>query len=179
MKWPLLFDHRPVLFWLLLGLGSCAADPPGSNSFDDCLYGAPEAIFDESVSGVTHHSFKLKANKSLEQFLLNDRTKVRIEQTGCDHLEQEFTFSWRVGAARADSEYVVQETIRLFQELGELGAPYLSFSAIGGALEQSRKNWRINGQSMAIQPGLYFNGASKRKNGELFLTIRLYEPAEK
>lgn len=179
MKQALRISLQLISLWLLLWLSGCAAEPPPAASFDNCLYGVPEAIFDESLPGLSQHHFELAAGKGVEKFVLDGDILVRIEQTGCDHLEQQFTFSWEGGFSGTDSAYWVQKSIELFGALGQLGAPYLSFSAISNALKQHRNKLQPDGKSISLQPGLNFRLTSGKQSGKMILTATLYESTVK
>lgn len=160
---------------LLLWLSSCASDSPKSVSFEDCLYGAPEPIFNESVPGVSHHNFELIPGKGIESFILNGSTTISIEQTGCDQLVQQFTFSWEGVPSGSDSRYWAKKAIQLFGELGQLGATYLSFAAISDVLSQQQEKLQPGDKSIPLQPGLYFKIEQKTKGQKAILIATLYE----
>lgn len=160
--------------WALAGLGGCASDPPQRESFEDCLYGAPEPIFDASLRGVSEHQFELQPGKGVERFVLNQSTVVQIEQTGCDQIRQEFTFSW--AAANRQEDWALQ-AIQKYRELGELGAPYLSFSAISEVLQSRQEQLRPRGQSISLQPGLAFRITEAETGQRSKLVTVLYETA--
>jgi hypothetical protein len=158
--------------WALAGLGGCASDLPPSESFEDCLYGAPEPIFDASLPGVSQHQFELQPGKGVERFVLNQSTTVQIEQTGCDQIRQEFTFSWQAVTRKED--WALQ-AIQKYRELGELGAPYLSFSAISEVLGSRKENLRPRGEPISLQPGLAFRITAAEAGQESKLVTVLYE----
>lgn len=160
--------------WALAGLGGCASDPPPHESFEDCLYGAPEPIFDASVPGVSQHQFELLSAKSMESFVLNHSTFVQIEQTGCDQIRQEFTFSWE--AANRKEDWALQ-AIQKYRELGELGAPYLSFKAISEVLQARREKLHPRGEAISLQPGLSFRITAAEEGQQSKLVTVLYETA--
>ncbi|MEQ8704692.1 MAG: hypothetical protein RIC19_12275 [Phaeodactylibacter sp.] len=161
--------------FFLLGLGGCAADPPQATSFEDCLYGAPEPIFDGSVRGVSKHQFELRPGMGIERFVLNQATQVRIEQTGCDQLQQRFTFSWDAGTGSKNNTYWSEQAILKYQELGELGAPYLSFSAISEVLQKKQNQLTPRGEAIVLQPGLYFRIEQAQQGQRAELVTLLYE----
>lgn len=158
--------------WALAGLGGCASDLPPRESFEDCLYCAPEPIFDASLPGVSQHQFELQPGKGVERFVLNQSTTVQIEQTGCDQIRQEFTFSWQAVTRKED--WALQ-AIQKYRELGELGAPYLSFSAISEVLGSRKENLRPRGEPISLQPGLAFRITAAEAGQESKLVTVLYE----
>lgn len=158
--------------WALAGLGGCASDLPPRESFEDCLYGAPEPIFDASLPGVSQHQFELQPGKGVERFVLYQSTTVQIEQTGCDQIRQEFTFSWQAVTRKED--WALQ-AIQKYRELGELGAPYLSFSAISEVLGSRKENLRPRGEPISLQPGLAFRITAAEAGQESKLVTVLYE----
>ncbi|KGE86159.1 MAG: hypothetical protein ACE362_03730 [Phaeodactylibacter xiamenensis] len=160
--------------WALSWLGGCASDPPQRQSFEDCLYGAPEPIFDASLPGVSQHRFELQPGKGVERFVLNQSTIVQIEQTGCDQIRQEFTFSWDAAARREDW---AAQAIQKYRELGELGAPYLSFSAISEVLQARKEKLRPRGEAISLQPGLAFRITAAETGQQSKLVTVLYETA--
>jgi hypothetical protein len=60
-------------------------------------------------------------------------------------------------------------------ELGQLGAPYLSFSAISDVLSQQQEKLQPGDKSIQLQPGLYFKIEQKRKGQKAILIATLYE----
>ncbi len=160
--------------WALTGLIGCTSDPPQRESFEDCLYGAPEPIFDGSLPGISQHQFKLEPGRGLERFVLNQSTVVQIEQTGCDQIRQEFTFSWE--AANRQEDWA-QQVIQKYRELGELGAPYLSFSAISEVLQSRQEQLRPRGEAISLQPGLAFRIKVAEAGQQSKLVTVLYETA--
>ena len=161
-----------IIIWSIILLSGCMPDPPsGGSSFDDCLYGAPEAIFNESVPGVSSHTFALKPAKSEECFILNQSYRVCIEQSGCDQIQQVFTFE--ALRSNPDELYInwTEYAIKRYRELGELGAPFLSFYAISERLDEQRDRLQPEGPPVVLQPGLTFSlSVSKQKNGVRLIT---------
>lgn len=158
--------------WALFGLSGCASDPPQRMSFDDCLYGAPEPVFNASLPGVSQHKFVLQPGKGTESFVLNQSTFVQIEQTGCDRIRQEFSFSWK--ASKGKEDWAMQ-TIQKYQELGDLGAPYLTFSAISEVLKAKQDQLQPRGEPITLQPGLEFRIVAAKQGKESKLITVLYE----
>jgi hypothetical protein len=159
----------------LISLNSCASDPPQQVGFEECLYGAPESIFNPGIPGISRHQFELQPDRGIERFVLNQETSVEIEQTGCDHIRQKFTFSWKPEASiRSHSEWAAH-AIRIYQELGELGAPYLSFSAISEVLQTKQKKLSPESKPVTLQPGLQFRIITAEVNQQAILITELYQ----
>lgn len=156
-------------------LASCAPDPPPAEAFEHCLYDAPEPIFDERVSGISDHNFVLRPGKGVETFTLLGSTRVRIEQTGCDHIHQAFTFEWDSSVRRPSSGFWADAAVRRYEELGSLGASFLSFQAISEVLEQRKPELTPGGAPISLQPGLLFQLIPESSNGPTVFTALLYE----
>ena len=77
------------LFFLALLFIACG----GSSNDNGCIMGTPEAIFSESLDGISNHNFKLVQNNSTEEFSFGG-SPIVIYQTGCDQVSQEFQFSF-------------------------------------------------------------------------------------
>lgn len=163
----------------LISLNNCASDPPQQIDFEECLYGTPESIFNPDISGISRHQFELHPDKGIERFILNQETLVEIEQTGCDYIRQKFTFSWAPETSIRSHPEWAAHTIRIYQELGELGAPYLSFSAISEVLRAKQKKLLPDSPPVTLQPGLQFRIIAAEMNQQAILITELYqEPQE-
>ncbi len=161
-----------------LQIAGCAADPPPAETFKHCLYGAPEPIFDDRVSGISNHSFVLQPGKGVETFTLMGSTRVKIEQTGCDHIHQAFTFEWEGSVRRPPSGFWADAAVRRYEELGSLGASFLSFQAISEVLERRKPDLQPGGPPIALQPGLLFQLNPQSSGGPTAFTALLYETDE-
>jgi len=76
-------------FFILAFIYACG----GSSTDNGCAMGTPQAMFSESLNGISSHSFKLVQNNSTESFTYNG-SPVVIYQTGCDQVSQEFQFNF-------------------------------------------------------------------------------------
>ena len=141
------------LFFLFLALCSCASDAPSEEDLADCRYQAPEPVFREALSGVSGYRFQRDGMSATESFVLNRQVRLRLRQSGCDYIRQEFLFEWKGGPRGSSDRFWVREAAAHFEQLAHLGAPYVSFKALGDALREHEVSIRRE-QAFELQPGL-------------------------
>lgn len=161
-----------LLVWLCFGCGE-----EGPVQFEDCLYSEPEPIFGEHIQGVSKHAFERDRLGATERFQLAQGTAVTIEQRGCDYIHQSFTFVWDDGPAGQSSVFWARQAARCFEELAQLGAPFLTFQAISDAIRARERELIAGGQPITLQPGLMFRLEASRSGQQLRLTAELFEEA--
>lgn len=143
---------RLSIFLLLAGW-SCGEDTGMDEAFADCRYLAPEPIFHEGLPGLSEHSFQRSEQGAEETFVVERELRVRLQQSGCNHIRQVFWLEWSNGAAGRSSQFWVRAASDQFRRLAALGAPYLSFKALSDALAANEQKIQI-GQPFELQPGL-------------------------
>ncbi len=158
-------------FCILLGaLSFSCQNSEDYNSFADCRYSAPEAVFSSQLPQVDDHRFSLEqggASKEVVQF--SDGITLTLHQRGCEYIEQEFAFRLSKAADQPDSAYWVGLGAALLRRLANLGPEYLSFSSWAKAIDQRAPQMQL-GKRQVLQPG-YVASVDRMHTGQYTIVV--------
>ena len=174
IKQPLL-----LLAMALLALSGCKEDtaPASADPFADCRYGAPKPIFNEGISSVVQHDFRLEEDRAVEALSFDDGLQLSILQTGCDYIHQEFRFELMDHYEGAPASYWMQEAVNKFYRLGQLGPAYVIYVSVADALKKKGNEIGL-GQSAELQPGFYARiDKAKSRNVDILIVTLSEQPS--
>ena len=127
----------------------------GDAYFENCRYGKPVAIFEESLPGIAKHDFQLKAGEGIERVVFESGKELTIIQSGCDSIRQDFHFVFPDEKyANADPSFWIDTTVEEFRAFAGLGPQYLMFSSWAQSIASKKESIRL-AQSEEIQPGFF------------------------
>ena len=151
--------HRwiPKTFALLLTLVflSGCGNNKDNTYFEDCRYGRPVAILNDTLPGIEEHHFELRSREGVEEVSFESGEELTIIQSGCDSIRQDFQFRLPgEGYHDADREFWVDKAIQEFRSFAGLGPKYIMFSSWAQAIEAKKESIHL-AQSEEIQPGFF------------------------
>lgn len=155
-------------------LGACAGD--GGGSADDCSAGAPEAVFNPEVEGVTNHTFSSNGRESTERFEFPDGVQVEVLQSGCDRIRQEYRFTFQ-SEALPDAASWLQAAAGWLTRLGALGPEYQVYNAWRDAITAQGADFRL-GAPAEVGPGFMATVDKISGESEQIVVIILEEGEE-
>ena len=138
---------------LMFLLVACASGEPEA-PFEHCKYDRPEAIFYEGLPGLRTHNFQLDQHTGEETLQFSDGLVLKIIQSGCNTIRQEFHFRLPDKFGEEPESFWVSYTVELLERLGSLGPDYLAFSSWAKAIDRKEESIRL-GRSLALQEGFY------------------------
>jgi hypothetical protein len=113
------------------------------NTQPKCALGAPQAIFSKDLAGVTDHHFEVKGQESLEELMLERGVYLKVYQTGCEELRQEFQFLVQGDYASYPDSLWLREAVRQFYHLGNLSEKTAGLKMWASAIEAVRTDMRM------------------------------------
>ena len=133
-------------FFLLLSIATllvfCDSNNPNTSQKDKCKYGAPKAIFSDTISSLASHQFNLEGQVGTEYLVFQDGKKLEIVQSGCDQIQQEFQFNLAKEETDAEKNWIKEAAMQL-QALGSLGEAYLSFNFWAQAIQENQQRIQL------------------------------------
>lgn len=162
-----------ILSFLSLLFFSCENSSSEKDNFKDCKYGQPTAIFSTDLPEVKKHQFKVKGKEGIELVSFANEMDLELIQSGCQKSTQDFNFSIP-GKFEGDATYWVNEAIKQFQYLGNLGEKFAVLSFWGQAIEAKKKHFNL-GQQVEVQPGFYVKINKVVSSDFVIITVKLFE----
>jgi len=164
-RWPLLF--LLVLSW------ACSSDN-SDDLFIDCRYSAPESIFTNALSGVEQHEFFLDKMIGEESLIFSDGSRLRLRQSGCDYLKQEFEYVSPEFDRQKSIAFWFEESIALLQRISELGPEYISYRQWAKAMEEKARSFEMD-KNVKLGDGYYAKVSRQNARGAAILLLTLSE----
>ena len=116
-----------------------------------CKYGAPTAIFNDSMQGVKKHFFQVKDGTGVEMVALKDHYLLEIEQSGCDEIQQQFSFVMHGKFMDAPDSFWVQLAVKQFRDMAKMSPKLQPFNAWADAIEATKTQLKLS-EPTEIQP---------------------------
>lgn len=140
---------------LLLPLSYSCQNEQETNSYSDCRYEAPQAVFSDELPTVSSHHFVLRQEAAEEEIAFEDGVGLTLRQSGCEVIRQEYHFSIPQQLKEADRAFWISLTGTLLRRLAELGPEYLVYSSWARSIEAAGDRFQT-GVSLEVQPGFFF-----------------------
>ncbi len=138
----------------------------------ECLYSNPEALFGEGLGEVSRHDFVFDGVRSKEEVNFKDGVSLVLEQTGCEHIQQEFRFFFPGEQINRDPDFWISMAIRQFQRIARLGPEFLVFQEWAEAIDL-RADDLSSGQTAELQPGFFVKIGPESNQKDAILRITL------
>ena len=164
-RWPLLL--LLVLTW------ACSSDN-SDDLFIDCRYSAPESIFSNNLPHVAQHSFFLDRMVGEESLDFTDGSSLRLRQSGCDYLKQEFEFSSPNFNRQKSIAFWFEESIELLHRLSEMGPEFISYRQWAKAMEGKVRSFELD-KTVMLADGYYARVSRQNSRGAAILLLTLSE----
>ncbi|MBX2870980.1 MAG: hypothetical protein KTR30_02745 [Saprospiraceae bacterium] len=164
-RWPLLL--LLVLFW------ACSSDK-SDDLFIDCRYSAPESIFSNALPDVEQHSFFLDKMVGEESLAFADGSSLRLRQSGCDYLKQEFEFAAPSFDRQKSIAFWFEESIDLLHRVSEMGPEYISYRQWAKAMEKKVRSFELD-KTVMLADGFYAKVSRQNSRGAAILLLTLSE----
>lgn len=164
-RWPLLF----ILFFVW----ACSSDT-SEDLFIDCRYTAPESIFSNNLPNVVQHSFYLDKMTGEESLEFTDGTSLRLRQSGCDYLKQEFELSSPDFDRQKSIAFWFEESIDLLHRVSEMGPEYISYRQWAKAMEGKVRSFEMD-KTVKLAEGYYAKVSRQNSRGAAILLLTLSE----
>ncbi len=162
---------RYVSFFALTLLLAISCSDPVPKTFKDCTFGEPQPIFSENLTGVKTHKFTLNKLDAREEVFFENGKELVINQSGCDHIKQEFLFNIIKEIPDNFPAWVDRATDEFFQ-LSELSEKHATLG-IWATFIKNNKNDLKQGESLEIQPGYFvkIDRIKSKDNGLLIVEL--------
>lgn len=158
-----------ILVFLLL-VCACGETPKASeNTFEECLYEQPEAIFSSSVPTVVNHEFIMNGRVGVERIVFESGLQIDIHQSGCDELQQNFFFYLDKSLSATAT---ITQAAEYFYDLGTLDEAYLPLYEWGDLINKHAAAISLE-QSYVVYPGFYVTIKQYKKKSNHLLEVVL------
>jgi hypothetical protein len=131
------FKPYLVLFLLLKLLNAC------QNTTEKCKFGAPKAIFSDTMKAVKKHHFELKEQTGIEMVAFENGMLLELEQSGCNDIHQQFTFFMPGDFSKAEDNVWKLLAIKNFQMLSSYSPSLLSFRDWASAIDNVKDKMKL------------------------------------
>jgi hypothetical protein len=157
-----------VLMIKLLLLIACQ----NSTGKSACKYGTPTPVFRAEQPSIQSHRFTAQGNEATEEVTFSDGLKLRLLQSGCNAIRQEFQFVLPGNLQAQPADFWINTSIELLKKLGNLGLDYSAFNTWAQTIETQKEQLKL-AESVALQPGFYvtIDRITRTENATLVLTL--------
>lgn len=154
---------------LFFACGESSSDP-----FADCQYKKPVAAFNESLSEVNSHTFKMEGTTGVEQVLFNNGVSLELFQSGCNEIRQEFRFTIPGTFEIDDPQFWVDQAAQQFDYLGELSDAHAGMLMWAGEIRKNAPRLEL-GQALEIQPTYFIKIDRIRSTDKALIIVELFQ----
>lgn len=137
-----------------------------------CKYGKPEAIFSQTLPGVTLHVFSEFDQEAVERVVFKDSLEFTLTQSGCDHVRQLFEVKMLGNYQNRAPIFWVLESLELLQRLSNMGPAFQTFAVWAQSIETIKEEIKLS-ESTQVQPGFFvkIDRVLSEQNATLVLTL--------
>jgi hypothetical protein len=169
--------NKIAIFIVLISALACKnTETKKGFTWEDCKFGKPEPIFGENnLPGVKSKTFAITKSEGLEVVNFSDslKTELSIRQSGCDELQQEFTFTYTGKAFSTwDDEQWKQQTALEFIKFSKMSPRLFPYSNWAKAVFEQHDDIRI-GEIIELAPGhsMKINKMAQADQGQMIVTL--------
>ncbi len=137
-----------------------------------CKFGQPKAIFSDAITQVSTHKFSVEGQKSLESMNLVNGVRLDLYQDGCDHLRQEFQFSFAPNNSLSSDSTWILEAAKQLDYLATFSERHAAFGIWARAIRQLQPQMQI-GRPLEPEEGTLITVDRLRGKQEHTLIIRM------
>ncbi len=156
------------IFSGFLLLQSCGTG--SSNQNETCDAPPPQSIFNQNVSQIKSHKFKLTGHNSEENIEFEDGKALTIYQSGCEKIAQEFRFKLEPNKAMDMASLGIERLMFL----ANLEDKYMSFANWAQAIDALRQEF-ANANDVEVEPGFFVGLDKIDGNDHTTMIIRLFQ----
>lgn len=150
----LFWGYFIVNLFIISSCGGSGGKSPAD--FSDCPYGAPQAIFPDTLEAVTFQSFKLGEGKAIEEVTFQGGKKLELIQSGCTTIRQEFRFPLDPrGAIPQIDEHWIKHAASEMNYLSRLSPAHQSLGAWAEIIAGYAGEIHLR-ESVEVEPGNSF-----------------------
>ena len=141
--------NAQFVFCFLLFIAFSTACRNDTGSAGKCKFGDPKPIFTDSMPTVKKHFFQLKTDAKagkvgVEMVAFQNKLLLEIEQSGCNDIQQQFTFIMFGKFNDADDEVWKTLAIQQFRDLAKISPQLSPMNAWADAIESVKKNLKLS-----------------------------------
>ena len=119
-----------------------------------CKYGDPVAIFSDTMQVVKKHHFEIKDKTGIEYVALKTGLLLEIEQSGCNTINQQFTFELPGDFSKMDDAFWKTLAAKNFILLSNASLKLQPFSAWADAINKVKDTLKL-AESMEVERGIH------------------------
>ena len=108
-----------------------------------CKFGDPVAIFSDTMQAVKKHHFEIKDKTGIEYIVLKNGLLLEIEQSGCNTINQQFTFELVGDFSKQDDAFWKTLAAKNFQMLSNASVKLQPFIAWSEAIESVKSKMKL------------------------------------
>jgi hypothetical protein len=108
-----------------------------------CKYGDPVAIFSDTMQVVKKHHFEIKEKTGIEYVALKNGLLLEIEQSGCNTINQQFTFELPGDFSKQDDAFWKTLAAKNFQLLSNASIKLQPFIAWSDAINSVKDKLKL------------------------------------
>jgi hypothetical protein len=150
-----LFGGLTLVF--LLFIAACSGSgKKDKGDFSDCPYGAPQAVFPDSLEAVQHQTFELGQGRAIEEVIFRNGKKLELIQSGCTTIRQEYRFPIDIrGAMPQTDEHWLRHAANEMEFLAGLSPSHQPLGAWAQIIAAYATEAKV-GESIEVEPGNSF-----------------------
>lgn len=142
--------------------------------FGNCQYGAPKAVFKQSIPKINTHTFKLNKESAVENVAFEGGVNLELVQSGCEKPKQEFQFTIPADTKSfADADWITMG-IDLFAFMGNLAPELQPFLMWQGALKDRIGQLKL-GLPHELEKGFFVKMDKVAGSDSGLLIVSLYQ----
>ncbi len=116
-----------------------------------CKYGDPTAIFSDTMHNVKKHFFQVKDGTGIEMVAFKDNYLLEVEQSGCEDIQQQFSFIIHGKFMDAPDSFWIQLAVKQFKDMSKMSPKLAPFTAWAEAIEVLKDKIKLS-EPTEIQP---------------------------
>ena len=147
-----LLKSTSSLFLLIFTLiSACKTETSNTGK---CKFGDPVAIFSDTMKMVKKHHFEIKDKTGIEFIALGNGMLVEVEQSGCNTINQQFTFELQGDFSKMDNAFWTTLAVKNFRLLASFSPKLQAFGAWGDAIESVKSTFKL-AEAVEVEKGTH------------------------
>ena len=119
-----------------------------------CKYGNPTAIFSDTMQNVKKHFFQIKEGTGVEMVAFKNNYLLEVEQSGCEEIQQQFSFILHGKFMDAPDSFWVQLAVKQFRDMAKMSPKLSLFNGWADALDAIKDKIKLS-EPTEIQPHFF------------------------
>ena len=150
-----LFQYPPSVYLIIFALftlhSACKTETSNNTK---CKFGDPVAIFSDTMKMVKKHHFEIKDKTGIEYIALANGMLIEVEQSGCNTINQQFTFEFLGDFSKMDDAFWKTLAIKNFHLMSSFSPKLQPFTAWGDAIESVKDKLKL-AEPIEIEKGTH------------------------